>query len=93
MAHALAATVGQSLKATHGKTEVAGWEKFVKGCVVTLDFGAPIDIAVLATAGETPVDFQQVLVTKLQDSARPTQDGTHTLGGGIDISVGGHWSF
>jgi hypothetical protein len=94
MADALASAVSGALEATKVKRDIEGWEKFVKGCVLSMDFGAPIDIAAMAqAAGAVPVDFRRVLVTKLQDSVNPTEDAARLLGGRIDITVGGHWDF
>lgn len=92
MANALAAAVAGGMEATKGKKALHGWEKFVKGCVVNIDFGAPIDIAAVA-ASATPLDldFQKVLVTKLQDSVIPTAEAPKFFGG--SITVGGSWTF
>lgn len=90
MANALAVAVAGGAEATKGKKS-EGWEKFVKGCAMTFDFGAPIDLAAVARGEGGVLDFQKVLVTKLQDNVQPTEEAAKLLGG--SISVGGTWSF
>ena len=90
MADALAGAVSESVTKTAAKPEIAGWEKFVKGCVVSLDFGAPIDFD-SPTSVASVSDYQKLLTNKLQTSVQPKGSGVGLLGG--SISIGGSWSF
>lgn len=90
MANALAGAVSNAVATTATKSEIAGWEKFVKGCVVSLDFGAPIDFSDLAAVASTS-DYQKLLTNTLQTSARANGSGVALLGGSIVVS--GTWSF
>ncbi len=97
MADALHAAVSGTVSSLSHNKDIVGWEKFVKGCAVTFDFGSPINVdALIASATPLPIDFEKVLVTKLAGHVTPTPPkpgGTPLLGGGIDIGISGHWSF
>jgi hypothetical protein len=90
MADALAGAVSEAATKTATKPEIAGWEKFVKGCVVSLDFGAPIDFSDPAAVASTS-DYQKLLTNTLQTSVQPKGSGVALLGG--SITIGGSWSF
>ena len=90
MADALAGAVSEAATKTATKPEIAGWEKFVKGCVVSLDFGAPIDFSDSAAVASTS-DYQKLLTNTLQTSVQPEGSGVALLGG--SITLGGTWSF
>jgi hypothetical protein len=70
---------------------IAGWEKFVKGYVVSLDFGPPIDFSDPAAVASTN-DYQKPLTNTLQTTVQP-QEKDKLLGGNVSISIGSSWSF
>jgi hypothetical protein len=90
MADALAGAVSEAVTKTATKPEIAGWEKFVRGCVVSLDFGAPINFSDPAAVASTS-DYQKLLTNTLQTSVQPKGSGVALLGG--SITIGGSWSF
>lgn len=94
VANGLDAAVNTALTATHANTSITGWEKYVKGCVMNIDFGAPINTDTLLTGAGTAIDFEKVLTNTLavsNISANPPV--TPTFGGSISVSVGGNYSF
>jgi hypothetical protein len=92
MAEALAGAVSESVTKTADNPKIAGWERFVSGCTVSLDFGAPIDFENSASVASIS-DYQKLLTNKLQTSAQAKGSGVGLVGGSISVSVGGSWSF
>ena len=92
MANALAAAVSDTVAETATKSDITGWEKFVKGCVVSLDFGAPInfdDPAAMASV----IDYQKLITNTLVASAVGSAHQTNPALLGGCLLVTGSWSF
>ena len=86
MANALAEVVSSSSNLTKSNSKISGWEQYITGCSCVLDFGAPNSSTIFRTTNIANYGY-----TKMQGSVQPTN--LHQLGGSINITVGGSWSF
>ncbi len=87
MANALADATGNTVTATAENTAISGWQNYVTGCTVAIDFGSPsFGNSWLAGAPNN----KDIPSTKLQTSVSPGAIPA-ILGG--SITIGGSWSF
>ncbi len=87
MAKALAAAAGNTVTSVAGNTAIEGWQKYITGCTMSMDFGSPSFGTVWIAGASSTKDVPS---TKLQ--AAVTSGSAPALLGG-SITIGGTWSF
>ncbi len=87
MANALADVAGNTATALAGNKAIEGWQNYITGCTMAMDFGSPSFGTVWLNNAPNSKDVPS---TKLQAAVTPS--ATPAIFGGT-ITIGGSWSF